>query len=164
MANKKFLNPGGINGTGTGVVNVNSEDFKALQRTILEEVKNQTPEERMKYALIALHIQMKTYISKDYDRAYRSVGDFLKGYIKAIGIKNKTFAQYIEIEESNLSAIIRDKRKITLNLALKLEQIFGVDAGIWLQIQSKNELQKLKEERKNDYQKYQLADLLKKAS
>lgn len=162
MANKKFLNPGGINGTGTGVVNVNSEDFKALQRAIREEVKKQTPEERMKYALIALHIQMKTYISKDYDGVYRSVGEFLKGYMTAIGIKNKTFAQYIEIEESNLSAIVRDKRKINLNLALKLEQIFGVDANIWLQIQSKNELQKLKEERKNDYQKYQLADLLKK--
>jgi len=162
MKKDKFLNPGGINGTGTGVVNVNSEDFKALQQAIIEHNKKYTPEERMKYDLIALHIQMKSYISKDYDREYRSVGEFLKGYVKAIGIKNKTFAQYIDIEESNLSAIIRGKRKINLNLALKLEHIFGVDADIWLRVQSKNELQKLKEERKDDYEKYQLADLLKK--
>jgi len=163
MNKDKFLNREGINGTGTGVVNVNSEDFKALQQAIIEHNKKYTPEERMKYDLIALHIQMKFYISKDYDREYRSVGEFLKGYVKAIGIKNKTFAQYIDIEESNLSAIIRGKRKINLNLALKLEHIFGVDADIWLRVQSKNELQKLKEERKDDYEKYQLADLLKKA-
>ena len=163
MNKDKFLNREGINGTGTGVVNVNSEDFKALQQAIIEHNKKYTPEERMKYDLIALHIQMKSYISKDYDREYRSVGEFLKGYVKAIGIKNKTFAQYIDIEESNLSAIIRGKRKINLNLALKLEHIFGVDADIWLRVQSKNELQKLKEERKDDYEKYQLADLLKKA-
>jgi len=144
MNTDKFINRGGINGSGTGIVNVNSEDFKALQNAIIEHNKKYTPEERMKYDLIALHIQMKDYLSKDYDRAYQGVGKFLKGYIEAVGIKNKTFAQYIEIEES-------------------LEQIFGVDAGIWLQIQSKNELQKLKDERKNDYQKYQLADLLKKA-
>jgi len=162
MNTDKFINRGGINGSGTGIVNVNSEDFKALQNAIIEHNKKYTPEERMKYDLIALHIQMKDYLSKDYDRAYQGVGKFLKGYIEAVGIKNKTFAQYIEIEES-LSAIIKGKRKISLNLALKLEQIFGVDAGIWLQIQSKNELQKLKDERKNDYQKYQLADLLKKA-
>ena len=163
MKTDKFLNPGGINGTGTGIVNVNSEDFKALQQAIIEHNKKYTPEERMKYDLIALHIQMKSYVSKDYDRAHRGVGEFLKGYINAIGIKNKTFAQYIEIEESNLSAILKGKRKINLNLALKLEQIFGVDADIWLRVQSKNELQKLKEKKRNTYQKYQLTDLLRKA-
>jgi len=162
MKTDKFLNPGGINGTGTGIVNVNSEDFKALQQAIIEHNKKYAPEERMKYDMIALHIQMKEYLSKDYDRAYRGVGEFLKGYIEAIGIKNKVFAQYIEIEESNLSAILRDKRKINLNLALKLEQIFGVDADIWLRVQSKNELQKLKEKNRNTYQKYQLTDLLRK--
>jgi len=110
MKTDKFLNPGGINGTGTGIVNVNSEDFKALQQAIIEHNKKYTPEERMKYDLIALHIQMKSYVSKDYDRAHRGVGEFLKGYINAIGIKNKVFAQYIEIEDSNLSA--QGERKV----------------------------------------------------
>jgi len=109
MKTDKFLNPGGINGTGTGIVNVNSEDFKALQQAIIEHNKKYTPEERMKYDLIALHIQMKSYVSKDYDRAHRGVGEFLKGYINAIGIKNKVFAQYIEIEDSNPSARVNEK-------------------------------------------------------
>ena len=36
----KIINEGGINGTGQGVVNINSQDYKELQKVIQGEVKS----------------------------------------------------------------------------------------------------------------------------
>jgi len=39
---KKIINPGGVNGTGKGVVNTNSKEFKALRKAIIEDAKKQS--------------------------------------------------------------------------------------------------------------------------
>ena len=43
----KEINPGGVNGTGTGEVDVNSDDYKGLQATIREHAEKQTAKEKM---------------------------------------------------------------------------------------------------------------------
>ena len=158
----KEINPGGINGTGTGIVNTNSQDYKGLQKAILEHAKKQTPQDRMKYELISLQFQMESYLSKKEPSSIIRVGEFLKKHLKAIKIKHKEFASYIELEESNLSAIIKGRRKINIDLAFKLGQVFGLDPNIWLLIQSKNELLGIDNQKKLAYQKFRLDDLLKK--
>jgi len=160
--NTKVINPGGINGSGKGVVNSNSKDFQGLREIVKKNAANQTARERIKYKLISLKFQMEAYISHENPRTLRTVGEFLKQHIIALNIKNKDFAKYIELEESNLSAIIRGKRKINIDLALKLGQIFNLDPNIWLLIQSRNEIIKTKIKRNKEYQKYHLDDLLKK--
>ena len=60
--------------------------------------------------------------------------------------------------------MIKERRKMTIDLAFKLESIFKIDSNLWLLIQSKNELLMFDSDRKTEYTKYQLKDLLKKAS
>lgn len=157
----RIINEGGINGSGTGVVNVNSEDYKALQKAIIDHSKQRTPEQKTKTRLWSLRLQMETYVSCEKPKSFVEVGTYLKEHIKAIGVKNKNFANYIEIEESNLSAIITGRRKINTTLAYKLGEMFNLDPGLWLRIQNRNELLKLKKEGKTGNKKYELDDLLR---
>ena len=158
----KEVNPGGVNGTGKGIVNTNSKDFKGLRDAIKTHAKKQTPLERIRIELISLKFQMESYVSDDKPLEIIEVGKFLKNHLKAIKIKNKEFAKYIDMEESNLSSIIRGRRKINTDLAFKLGQVFNLNPNLWLLIQSKNELLGVDKQRRMDYQKYRLEDLLKK--
>jgi len=78
------------------------------------------------------------------------------------GPSKKTFAEYIDYQESNLSAIFKGRRKINPDLAIKLGEIFHLDPAIWLQIQNKNELIEILNQDKEKYEKYKLEDLLMK--
>lgn len=158
----KEINPGGVNGTGKGIVNTNSKDFIGLRNAIKEHAKKQTPSDRIKYELISIKFQMENYVLTDAPPEIIEVGEFLKKHLKAIKVKNKEFATYIELEESNLSSIIRGRRKINIDVACKLGQVFELDPNLWLLIQSKNELLAVDKKRKLEYQKYKLDDLLKK--
>jgi len=159
---KKEINPGGVNGTGKGVVNTNSKDFKGLRQVIQQHAKKQTTIDKIRYELISLKFQMESYISSNEPLVIIEVGEFLSKHLKAIKIKNKEFAKYIEMEESHLSSIIRGRRKINIDLAYKLGHLFNIDPNLWLLIQSKNELLSVDKKRRLAYQKYRLDDLLKK--
>jgi hypothetical protein len=54
---KKIINEGGINGTGKGVVNTNSQSYKDLQNIIQVQVKKQSVQEQLTYKLIGLKLQ-----------------------------------------------------------------------------------------------------------
>jgi len=157
-----MINPGGINGTGKGVVNTNSKDYKALKKAILEQSKKQSPEARIKYKFISLKLQVESYISNRSPEDVLTSGYFLKQYLNIVGIKNKDFAKFIDVEESNLSSIIRGRRKINTELAFKLGQIFNIDSNSWLLIQSKNDLLRITKERKIKSNRYKLEDLMKR--
>ena len=91
------------------------------------------------------------------------MGQFLREHLQALNLKNKTFARYLDIEGSNLSAILNGKRKITVELAFKLGQVFNLSPDLWLLIQSKNEILQLSDTKIMEYKKYKLADLMKRA-
>lgn len=88
----------------------------------------------------------------------------MKEYVKILGIKNKAFAEYIGYRESNLSALYNGTRKINIDLALKLGKLFKINPTLWIHIQSKNELKRIRRENEKKYQKYSIEDLLKQAS
>ena len=52
------INAGGVNGTGKGVVNTNSKDFRGLRQIVAEHAQKQSPAEKMKYELISIRFQM----------------------------------------------------------------------------------------------------------
>ncbi len=162
--NGKIVNPGGVNGTDDGVININSKDYKALQKAVKENAQKQSTKSRIKYKFISLKLQIESYVSDKSPEQIRSAGSFLKEYLSVIGIKNKEFAKYIEIEESNLSSVISGRRKINTELAFKLGQVLDVEPNIWLLIQSKNELLNIGQERKIKTMKYKLDDLIKLVS
>jgi antitoxin HigA-1 len=52
------------------------------------------------------------------------------------GLKKKFFAEQLGISPSQLSELINEKRHISANIALKLEQYLGIDAEYWMRVQS----------------------------
>lgn len=157
---KEIINEGGINGTGEGVVNINSQDYKDLQSIVKAHAKKQSDEEKLAYKLIGLKLQIENYIDAEQPSKMIHSGMFLKKYLKAINVKNKTFANFIELEEANLSMIINGKRKINTEFAYKLGQLFDINPNYWLLIQSKNELLEILNNEQIVRKKYQLSDLL----
>lgn len=162
--NKKYINLGGVNGTGEGIVNINSKDYIGLQEAIKFHAGKQSPEQKIKYGLLSLRYQMESYVSANTPKIIVDAGVFLKRHLDVINIKNKEFAKYIGLEESNLSSIIKGRRKINIDLAFKLGRIFNLNPDLWLLVQSKSELLKIDDSRKAEYDKFRLDDLLKKAS
>lgn len=158
---EKFANKGGIIGNPNGVTDTNSEEFKVLQQKILEKANSYTPEEKLDNNLFGLKLRMESYIENE--KPFRSTGDFICELIEAFGIKKKSFATYIGIEDSNLSALLKDRRKINADLAMKFSRISKTDPVLWLSIQTKNELKKVEAEKGKQYDKYSSEDLLKKA-
>lgn len=163
MKKNKIIKDEGVNGLGLGVINTNSKEFKELQKIIIEQSKKQPKKNVFENKLLSLRFQMESYLNKK-DSTIIEVGWFLKEFLRELEIKNKKFAEYIGFQESNLSALFTGKRKINIDLALKLGKIFRVEPTLWIHIQSKNELTRLEAENKKKYQKYNIDDLLKKAS
>ena len=158
----KEVNPGGVNGSGKGIVNTNSKDFKGLRNAIQQHAKNKSSLDKIQYELVSLKFQMESYIASKQPTSLIGVGDFLRKHLKAIKIKNKDFAKYIDMEESNLSSVISGRRKINIDLAFKLGHIFDMPPNLWLLIQGKNELLNVDRKKRLNYKKYRLEDLLKK--
>ena len=160
---QKIINEGGINGTGEGVVNINSSDYKELQKSVQAHYKSRDKQDIIRFKVISLRLQMESYIADHSPKNIKPPGFFLKEFISAIGIKNKEFAKFVHIEESNLSAIINGKRKINTELAFILGLTFDLNPNHWLLIQSKNELHRIREKENKDFNQYNLENLLKKA-
>ena len=164
MNNQKIINKGGVIGTGEGLVNQNSKDFKELQRLILKKSSELDKSESIINKLLSIRFQMENYLEETESGKLISTGMFLEWLIDALEIKKKDFAAYIDCQESNLSAILKGRRKINSDLAIKIGEIFRINPVLWLHIQSKNELTELTDKDKKKYEKYRLEDLLKKAS
>lgn len=153
----------GVNGSGQALVNTNSKEFKELQSQIVSQSKKQSETKVIENKLLSLRFRMESYLQAKESNCVE-VGWFLKEYLKELNIKNKTFAEYIDFKESNLSALFAGRRKINYDLALKLGKIFRVEPTLWIHIQSKNELMKIEKENREDYQNYNISELIKRAS
>ena len=141
---KKFYNEGGINGIGDRPVDTTSEDFQVLKEKIAAIVAKRSPEELLRNRVLGLRFRMMSYLENKNPDLIVSSGTFLKELVQLTGIKSKDFANYINYEATNLSSIYNGRRKISIDLALKLEQIFKSPAPLWLRIQSKNEMLQVK--------------------
>jgi addiction module HigA family antidote len=163
MKKNKIINEGGINGLGESLVNPRSKDFIGLQEMIKSAYKGQSKEDKVNNDFLSIRFQMESYLSSSINGSYLSVGSFIEKFLRAIGIKKNRFAEYIEYEYSNFISLMKDRRKINSDLAIKLGQIFKIDPVLWLHIQSKNDLSKQLKE-KDSERKFSLKELLKEAS
>ncbi len=162
MTKSKLINQGGINGAGESPVNPHSTDFRELQAIIQKVAANQSEEVRMENELLSIRFQIESYLQQDSNELVLA-GTFIEKLLKAIKVKKKDFAQYINYEESNLSALLKGRRKINTDIAMKLGQIFKMNPLLWLQIETKNDLLRTGKRKDGDYQQYSLGDLLRKA-
>jgi addiction module HigA family antidote len=154
----------GLIGHGTGFVDTDSEDFKVLQTKIIEEAGKLSPDQVINIHLSGLRCRMEDYLRGESLRGrIETIGQLLRECVEVLKIRNKDFASYLGIEESNLSAILSGRRRISPDFALKLERIFNIPAILWLNIQNKNEILELRKMQDTSSYKLSMADLLEKA-
>jgi len=163
MEEKAFYNKGGINGLGEGLVDQHSGDFKALQEAIKEYAANRSEEERLEDHFLSIRFQMEAYLNDMNPSRLIEAGAFVEQFLAAIKVRKKHFARYVGVEESNFSAILKGRRKVNADLAIKLGHIFRLPSEIWLHIESKNELLRTLQKTDRTYKTYSLSDLLRKA-
>lgn len=63
-------------------------------------------------------------------------GEMIKDEIEYRGISQKDLANEIGIPASVLNAVLNGKRAVTTEYALLLEAALGIEADIWLKLQS----------------------------
>lgn len=59
----------------------------------------------------------------------------LEEFIKPIGISQKAFAQRLGITVVRLNELILGKRSLSVDSALRLEQVLGMSADFWMRLQ-----------------------------
>ena len=65
--------------------------------------------------------------------------------IEARELKKQDVARDLGIKPQHLSELLSEKRNVSAMLALKLEQVFGIQADYWLRVQSGYDLVKARE-------------------
>lgn len=74
-------------------------------------------------------------------------GEMIKDELEARGISQKELAAEIGISTSVINAVLNGKRNINTEIAMLLEASLGIDADIWLKLQSDYNKQKAKSDR-----------------
>ena len=153
-------NPGGVNGIGEEKVDVTSEDFVILRQKIVEDAQKQTQKQILENKVLTIKLRMLTYLNAPSSEKVIEVGEFLKELLDELGIKKNRFAKYIELHPANLSSLLKGRRKINTQMAIKLDEIFNIGSDIWMKIQTRNDLIQTRQMLKKEKGKYKLSDLL----
>ena len=75
-------------------------------------------------------------------------GTLLKEEIEYRGITQKQLAQQMGVSYSVLNEILNGKRPVSIEYALYLEAVLGIDAQLWIQMQADYNLQVAKSDSK----------------
>ena len=73
-------------------------------------------------------------------------GEFLVDEIEEVGITATELARQIAVPPNRISQIIRGKRDLTADTALRLGQFFGTGPELWMNLQQSYDLDKAKAE------------------
>ena len=119
---------------------IDIEAQNAVKKYIQKHSENQSESSKMNNMKIGLQIEMWEYLNQNEKKSYIPTGEFLNRLLGIFKISKTRFSEYIELERTNLQAIIKGKRKFNSLLAKKVEQIFKIPAMLWLQIETKNDL------------------------
>jgi addiction module HigA family antidote len=62
-------------------------------------------------------------------------------FMKPLGLSSNSLARALEVTPTRINDILRERRGITADTALRLAQFFGTDAQSWLNLQSHYDMQ-----------------------
>jgi addiction module HigA family antidote len=65
----------------------------------------------------------------------------LEDFMKPLGLSARALARALKVPHNRLLAIIKGKRAITADTALRLARHFGGDADWWLRLQARHDLE-----------------------
>ena len=158
-AMKRNNNTEPTNGMLTNTMDTGTDEFKDFQAIMLNKAKNRSEAQKREIELLSIKFQMQDYLESE-ETEFKLPGEFLKEYLKTLGIPQKKFANYIEINPANLSKLINGERPINYELAIILGKIFNNDPMLWIEIQAKNELKKIRKTKTRRFNNYSLKDLM----
>ncbi|MFA6020339.1 MAG: HigA family addiction module antitoxin [Rhodospirillales bacterium] len=64
----------------------------------------------------------------------------LEDFMEPLGLSANQLAQMLAVPQNRVSEIVRGRRSISADTALRLERAFGVSAQFWLNLQQQYEL------------------------
>ena len=62
-------------------------------------------------------------------------GELLRNEIKERGLKQIELADKLSISQPFLNGLLREKKKISVELAIKLEEVLCIEAELWVKLQ-----------------------------
>ncbi len=87
-------------------------------------------------------------------------GEVLKEeFLDPLGITPYALAKGIFVDPPRIDAIIKGRRKITADTAIRLSRFFGTTSGFWLNMQSRYDLEMLMEEKGEEFRKIRQHDM-----
>lgn len=143
----------------TNRMDVGTKGFDDFQAILLKKSDARTESQKRKIDLLTLKYQMEDYLNAQKSEEI-STGEFLKKILKTLNIQQKKFAEYLGLKPSNLSKLISGERNMNYDLALKFGSLFNHSPMLWIEIQAKNELNRLLNAERNKYSIYSLNDLV----
>lgn len=115
---------------------------RKLTKNILDAYIRELPkEEIIENQRIGVKLQMKSYLKNDTSETIFA-GEFLNKLIMIYNIKKTKFAEFLGIENSNLHALIKGRRKFNSKIATVVGELFNINPEMWMYIEAKNELKK----------------------
>lgn len=145
------------NGILTESMDIGTKEYADFKLLIRSKVAETSKDERIRISLLGLKYHMEDYLQSK--SKVIEVGFFVKQFINLIEIKQVEFAKYLELRPSNLSKILNGERRLTIELALILEKLSNIKAGLWLRIQNMNEIEKIQKANSKQISKYRLKEL-----
>jgi len=71
-------------------------------------------------------------------------------FLEPLGVSAYRLSKDLNIPQTRLSQIIKGKRRITVDTALRLSKYFGVSAKFWLGLQDDYDLEEERESKKDE--------------
>ena len=131
------------------------EAVSELHATVAEHAKQRSAAQKIKNEMMAVQFEIENYLN-DNTMQPVTLEDAVGNYLSVLNLSFRKFALCIETTDSNLKKYLSGDRKFNIDLAMKFSSFFHTPAELWLQLQLKNELQKLSKEKRRTkrYQKY----------
>jgi len=150
----------GVEIIGSNSKKINKAEADILKR-IIKSYADELPEsERIENQLSGIKLRMNSYLNNDQEEKLVSTGEFLNEVLSIYGIKKNKFARYLDLEEPNLHALLKGRRKINNLIAKKIQMTFGIDEELWLFIETKNEIKKFNKAHKLKKSNFSLGKLV----
>lgn len=61
-------------------------------------------------------------------------GELLRNEIKRRRLKQTDLADKLSISQPYLNGLLKEKKKISIELAIKLEEVLGIEAELWVKL------------------------------
>lgn len=136
---------------------------EGVKEFIATQSAKQSKEQKLTNKLLSIQYKLEDYIeNEDENIKVMKILDFVKMYLKVLGLTKKELADYFEMRDSNLHKYLTGERKLNAEVALKLSAFSHTKPEHWYRIQIKNELFELRKEKQKieAYKKYDYRNLV----